>query len=105
MGRSVGEYTSKLASYFLTKDKEVEQGYKDCSRMVKLAKQYGNKRFEAACFRLLELASTPTIRSLAILLKNTKQNVTPQPSEPHEKKSYGITRGASYYSKGGSSND
>lgn len=99
---SVGPMTERVVLYFLMSGKAPEQGYKACASMVKLSERYGNSRLENACERILAYSSTPSIRNLSSMLRNSqdriapvKETSTPEPTE------FGITRGAAYFRKGG----
>ena len=87
---------------FLTDGKEAEQGYKPCASLTKLEKNYGAKRLEDACERILALASAPTVRNITLLIKTPSNNkdTTGESSTVvnRESASHGITRGAAYYS-------
>ena len=104
-GSSVGEHTASVVRYFLTSGKETEQGYKACASMTRLADRYSAARLENACERLLAFTSTPSIRTLSTILKNGQDKVaTPKkPEVPKANTQHGITRGAAYFRKGGSS--
>ena len=104
-GSSVGEHTASVVRYFLTSGKETEQGYKACASITRLADRYGAARLENACERLLAFTSTPSIRTLSTILKNGQDKVaTPKkPEIPKANTQHGITRGAAYFRKGGSS--
>ena len=70
-GASIGESTSAVVQYFLTSGKEPEQGFKACASMRKLEERYGAKRLENACGRLLAFSSSPSVRVLNTILKNS----------------------------------
>ena len=100
---SIGMNASTVVRYFLTSGKEPEQGFKACASMTRLAERYGAKRLENACERLLAFTATPSIRTLTTILKNRQDNVS-KPAEPElVKAQHGITRGAAYFRKGGTS--
>jgi len=94
---TVGPNTAAVVKYFLTSGKEPEQGYKYCASLTKLSDRYNPVRLENACQRLLSFSSAPSIRTLSTILKNG-QDRAPQAPVQH-----GITRGADYFRKGGSS--
>ncbi len=101
---SIGEYTEKVISYFLYSEKEPEQGYKYCVSMMKMADRYGQNRLEKACERLLSFTTQPSLRSITTILKNGQDKLPlegPVTEHPSEKRSSGITRGASAYRNGG----
>jgi len=101
---SIGEYTEKVIRYFLYSEKEPEQGYKYCVSMMKMADRYGQNRLEKACERLLSFTTQPSLRSITTILKNGQDKLPlegPVTEHPSEKRSSGITRGASAYRNGG----
>jgi transposase len=101
-GESVGIKTAEVVRLFLTSGKEPEQGYKSCASMTKLADRYGHERLEKACERTLIYSSSPTIRNISVILKNGQDKVKTDCKKPIDSSnSYGITRGADYFRKGG----
>jgi len=106
---SVGEHTYAVVDAFLKQGASPEQGFKSCASLTKLADRYGYERLENACMRVLVYSCMPSIRNISTILKNGQDKVSAD-SYPAEKDSvtdgqYGITRGASYFSKGGTAND
>lgn len=97
---AVGRSTEEVVKYFLNSGSVPEQGYKACVSLTKLGKRYGKKKLEAACERMLAFSSSPSIRTITTLLKNSKE---PEKSveTTDESNKYGITRGAAYWKKGG----
>ena len=97
---TVGKSTEEVVKYFLNSGSVPEQGYKACVSLTKLGKRYGKKNLEAACERMLAFSSSPSIRTITTLLKNSKE---PEKSveTTDESNKYGITRGAAYWKKGG----
>lgn len=103
--KQVGSETLTVVNYLLGSGKAPEQGFKACASLTNLAGKYGFKRLENACSRALEYTPQPSIRNISSILKNgqdrlPKDNITPKTTPV---KSYGITRGTDYYSKGGGS--
>lgn len=99
---TVGSNTAAVMKYFLTSGKEPEQGYKYCASLTKLSDRYGLIRLENACKRLLSFSNTLSIRTLSTILKNG-QDRQQEPSLRKEPVQHGITRGADFFRKGGSS--
>ena len=64
---------------------------------MKLGERYGKRKLENACAELLTIASTPSIRLIASILKNGKQANAPE--EHRHENEHGITRGAAYYAR------
>lgn len=98
---SVGPMTAKVVRFFLASGKAPEQGYKSCASLMKLMERYGASRLESACERILSYSSTPSVRNIASILKNGQDRVAAKKEEPTASNSYGITRGAAYFRKGG----
>lgn len=103
----IGENTAGIVRYFLTSGREVEQGYKSCASLTRLAKTYGNEVLEDACERVLRLTSVPTVRNISTLCRSSadRKAAWERPAAQQESHGGGITRGASYYSKGGHRHD
>ena len=98
--KAVGSSTEEVVEHFLTSGSVTEQGYKACVSLAKLGKRYGKKKLEAACERMLAFSSSPSIRTITTLLKNSSEpNKSAVESDNSNK--YGITRGAAYWKKGG----
>ena len=99
---SVGPMTAKVVQYFLTSGRAPEQGYKSCARLTKLETRYGTVRLEHACERILTFSSMPSVRNISSILKNGQDKceakAEPKAASPN---SYGITRGAAYFHRGG----
>ena len=99
---SVGTSTEEVVRYFLNSGSVPEQGYKSCVSLTKLGKRYGKKKLEDACERMLAFSSSPSIRTITTLLKNSKGSDKPSEKTDDSNK-YGITRGAAYWRKVGGS--
>ena len=97
---TVGKNTEEVVRYFLTSGSVPEQGYKACVNLTKLCKRYGRKKVEEACERMLTFSSSPSIRTITTLLKNSSEPDRSAASGDNSNK-YGITRGAAYWRKGG----
>lgn len=70
---------------------------------MKLGEKNGKEKLEYACERMLELSSVPSIRTIAVILKNGKEPER-KTTSPADSEKYGITRGAAYFRKGGDRN-
>lgn len=71
--KNVGNSTEAVVDHFLKSGSSPEQGYKNCVTLMKLAEKEGSKkRLEFVCERMLELSSVPSIRMIAVILKNGK---------------------------------
>jgi transposase len=104
---SVGAATFAVVKSYLESGKASEQGYKACASLTKLADRYGHERVENACGRALSYTRQPSIRSISTILKNGQDTVKREPDSQKAAtgSSYGITRGAGYFSKGGGASD
>jgi transposase len=98
----VGTSTEAVIKHFLTSGNAPEQGYKDCVSLRKLSDRYGKVKLETACERMLTFSSSPSIRTIATILKNGKESN--KSAEEDNSNKYGITRGAAYWKKGGDGN-
>jgi len=76
--KSVGEFTAKLFEIILNTRQYPEQGYRSCLGILRLAKDYGNERVEAACHRAFTIGghSYKSVRS--ILEKGLDQQPLPE---------------------------
>ena len=99
----VGESNEAVVNHFLTSGSAPEHGYKDCVSLRKLGSRYGKTKLEAACERILAFSSSPSIRTIATILKNGKDPDRSAETTDNSSK-YGITRGAAYWKKGGDGN-
>ena len=98
----IGDNTSKTVELFLSSGSEPEQGYKACASLTKLADRYGHNRLEAACKKALEFTQRPSIRILSSILKNGQDKInTAEREKSGSDAGHGITRGVSYFAKGG----
>lgn len=99
---TIGTNTAKVVAAFLNMGSEPEQGFKSCASLTKLGDRYGHERLENACTKIWGLTTTPSIRILSSMLKNGQDKI-PADQTHHATTStaHGITRGASYFRKGG----
>ena len=95
---TIGEKTKELVAAILADRPHPEMGYRSCLGILRLAKQYGNDRLEAAAARALT-ARARSYRHLESILKNgldrlslPDNSTTPPPTLPHEN-----VRGRDYY--------
>lgn len=99
-----GENTEKIIEFFLTSDKEPEQGYKYCVGLMKLAERYNPSRIEKACERILSVTTQPSLRSITTILKNGQDRIpvekVSEPPVSTGRHSKGITRGAAAFRGG-----
>ena len=98
--KTVGKSTEEIVRHFLSSGSVEEQGYKACVSLRKLGNRHGKQNLEAACERMLAFSSSPSIRTITMLLRNSKEQNSSNET-PESGSRYGITRGASYWKKGG----
>lgn len=97
----IGEYTGRTVRFFLESGKEPEQGFKFCASLTKYADRYGSQKVEQACRDCYESSGIPSLRTIAMFLKNTPSKRDNQnPSSQLRSVSRGFTRGPEQFSKG-----
>jgi transposase len=95
----VGPRTEELIQSILDDRPHPEQGYRSCLGILRLAKQYGNDRLEAACERAVRVRAR-SYRHVQSILKNgldrepLPEQEEAQPSLPTPHKN---VRGGDYY--------
>lgn len=94
---TVGPQTARLVSTLLESRPHPEQGYRSCLRILRLGRQLGAARLEAACQRALVLgtASYRSVRS--ILDKGLDRLPLEAPGQPLAPIRHPNLRGAGYY--------
>jgi transposase len=65
---SVGPHSGELVRHLLESKPHPEQGYRACLGLMRLARQHGPERLEAACARAIAIHA-PAYRSVASILK------------------------------------
>lgn len=63
-GTEIGSAILKMVEFFLSANKEPEQGYKYSVGLSKAADRYGNNHLEAACTRILAYTTAPSLRNI-----------------------------------------
>ncbi|MGF6989413.1 hypothetical protein M2145_000543 [Lachnospiraceae bacterium PF1-21] len=101
---SIGPQTKAVIERYLTMHKVPEQGYKACASLTKLADRYDHNRLESACYRALLYSIDPSIRNVSTILKNGQDKVSESSGSKTLEKSADISRGTSYYKRGGADN-
>jgi len=66
---SIGPHTCAIVAHLLGGRQHPQQAYRTCLGVLRLAKDYGNERLEAACSRAIDLKA-PSYRFIASTLKN-----------------------------------
>jgi transposase len=92
---AIGDDTATLVELILSSRPHPEQGFRSCIGILRLQKNYGAERIDAACARALALG-TRSYRSVATILRNRQDGKTHaeagQPGMFHEN-----IRGPRYY--------
>lgn len=97
-GESIGSHTGLLVERILASKKHPEQGYRSCLGLLRLSKQHGHERLEAAALRALSIGAISYRSVKSILDKHLEQLAIPTsdgeetPIPMHEN-----VRGAAYY--------
>jgi transposase len=80
---AVGPSTAKLAALILESRPHPEQGYRACIGILRLARQYGAERLEAACDRGLDIGAR-SYGSIQSILKHGLDRRPPRPAAQGE---------------------
>jgi len=95
-GRTVGPHCAQIMTRILTDRPHPEQGFRSCLGIIRLAKEVGPVRMEAACLRALHF-DTCSYRSVQSILQS---NLDGQPLEqelPLPSPTHDNLRGSPYY--------
>jgi transposase len=97
-GQSIGVSTGAIVEHLLRSKPHPEQGYRVCLGLLALAREYGERRLEAASHLALRLAS-PTRKSVTSILKSGRDLHPPASTEllALELPVHGNVRGPGYY--------
>jgi len=94
---AIGPSTAKLAALILESRPHPEQGYRACLGILRLARQYGADRLEAACDRGLDIGAR-SYSSIQSILKHGLDRQPPQPTRQGELlPDHPNIRGSRYY--------
>jgi transposase len=80
---AIGPSTAKLAALILESRPHPEQGYRACLGILRLARQYGAERLEAACDRGLDIGAR-SYGSIQSILKHGLDRRPPKPAPQGE---------------------
>ena len=98
-GRSVGPQTETLVAAILADRPHPEQGYRSCLGILRLGKQYGPDRLEAACKRAVAVHAR-SYRHVHSILKNGLDRfalTTDEPAQTRLPLEHENVRGGDYY--------
>ena len=94
---AIGPSTAKLAELILESRPHPEQGYRACLGILRLARQYGAARLEAACDRGLDIGAR-SYGSIQSILKHGLDRRPPRPARQGELlPTHPNIRGSRYY--------
>jgi transposase len=94
---AIGPSTAKLAELILESRPHPEQGYRACLGILRLARQYGADRLEAACDRGLDIGAR-SYGSIQSILKHGLDRRPPKPARQGELlPTHPNIRGSRYY--------
>jgi transposase len=93
----IGPHTARMIERILNSRPHPQQGFRSCLGILRLAKDFGDARLEAACRRALSIGGT-SYRSVESILKhNLDQKPLPEKSDNDTSVEHGNIRGAQYY--------
>lgn len=95
-GGKVGSACSQLIEKILTTRPHPEQGYRSCLGLMRLDKEVGHERMEAACLRALHLQSY-SYQSVKNILENKLDQLEEHPQLPLSSPNHENLRGPDYY--------
>ena len=93
---SIGSNTEGLVTVILKERPHPEHGYRSCLGILRLAKQYGDARLEAACGKSLAVGAR-SYRHVASVLKNGLDQSEPEAAQPRLPVVHENIRGGGYY--------
>ncbi|MEW8288100.1 MAG: IS21 family transposase [Candidatus Thiodiazotropha endolucinida] len=97
----IGEFTAGFVDYQLNRKPHTQPGIRVCSSLMKLGKEYGTKRLEAACERANKIGSL-TLKSVkSILHRNLDGDNEPRTPVQGQLPLHYNVRGPHYYSQEG----
>jgi transposase len=97
-GATVGPQTAALIEQILASRPHPEQGYRSCLGLLRLAKQYGPERVEAACGRAVAVGAR-SYRHVEAMLKHGLDRVPLEADDPppSPRRVHANVRGPAYY--------
>ena len=78
--------------------RNIQQTYRSCMGLLKLAEKYSDALLEAACKKALSYTASPSYKSIKnILVTGSEKLISETTDTKTTHKAHGITRGANYY--------
>jgi transposase len=94
---AIGPSTAALTAFILESRPHPEQGYRACIGILRLARQYGAERLEAACDRGLDIGARSYGSIQSILKHGLDRRPRPQPAQAELLPDHPNIRGPRYY--------
>ncbi len=95
--QKTGPSAAALVEIILSSRPHPQQGFRVCLGIMRLGKEYGEERLEAACQRALYINAS-SYRSVKSILKNgLDKRPLPEPAVPSDPIEHANIRGADYY--------
>ena len=91
-----GPQTAELVDGIMRSRPHPEQGFRSCLGIMRLGRQYGDERLEAACRRALAIRSL-SYRSVQSILRNGLDRQPLSPAAPATFRHHDNVRGSAYY--------
>lgn len=95
MAKAIGPGTLRMVEALIKCRDHPEQGYRSCLGLLRLAKNYGERRLETACERALHFSLT-SLRAVRTILKE-KQDLRGLPIEEPSLTAHSNIRGSTFY--------
>ena len=97
-GATIGRHTEALVQALIESRPHPEQGYRSCLGILRLAKQHGPARLEAACGRALAVGAR-SYRHVVSILKHglDRLPLDAEPATPSPRPTHANVRGPAYY--------
>lgn len=92
----IGPHTAAVIEHLLGGRQHPEQAYRTCLGVLRMAKDYGRDRLEAACCRAIDLKA-PSYRFIASTLKNGLESAETGAAQAELPLMHANVRGPSYY--------
>lgn len=96
--QDIGQHTQAAVQHMLKGRRHPQQSYRACMGVLRLSKEFGNQRVEAACARALKL-NAANYRSINSILKNglDRQDTTANSPQSSLPLTHTNVRGSEYY--------
>jgi transposase len=93
----IGPHTARMIEHILNSRPHPQQGFRSCLGILRLAKDFGDARLEAACRRALAIGGTSYRSIESILKRNLDQKPLPDQPDNDTPLEHVNIRGSQYY--------